>query len=578
MNKHHIKLNQLYATAIAGNNILSSSLYVFGITVFFAGIYAPFVLAVIALVLYFYKAVYTEVVEALPINGGAYNCLLNSTSKTIAAVAGVTTVLSYVATAVISAKVAIGYLHTVIAVPVIPFTIGLLLFFAVIVIIGIKDSSRIALVIFLFHIICLTAFVVWGIAVLWQGSTVLLENIKNSASLIQGHGGLLPALFFGFSASLLGVSGFENSADFVEEQKKGVFRKTLRNMLIGVAIFNPLIAFVILGLSPLQDIIGAKDFLLAHEANVIGGQLFQYIIVADAFLVLAGAVLASYIGVSGLIYRMAADACLPDFLTKRNKSGSSPRIVITFFLLCTLILLITKGDIFSLAGVYAIAFLSVMSLFAFGNLILRETRTELKRTYVAPLGFVLIAFFATAGGVIGNIRIDANNLIYFTLYFIPAMLLILTIVYQDYAIRFFLRLTRKIPKVHQYIAEYFDDMTSGTFVAFIRHTGNLHRILNYIYKNETGQNIVLVHCNNDNSKEYSQSYHEIKEVLPVLKKAGVFPHFTIKLIYKNEPFGAKVISEVSKELKVRKNRILIGSIHDFHDFDYASLGGVRIIF
>jgi len=98
--KKHEKLNQWFATAICGNDILSSCLYVSGIAVIFAGIYAPIVLAIIAVVLFFYKSVYTEVVEALPINGGAYNGLLNATSKTVAAIAGVMTILSYIATAV----------------------------------------------------------------------------------------------------------------------------------------------------------------------------------------------------------------------------------------------------------------------------------------------------------------------------------------------------------------------------------------------------------------------------------------------------------------------------------------------
>src|SRR6266700_1452200 len=93
-----VKLGQWSATAICGNDILSSALYVSGIAIIFAGVFAPLVLLFIAFVLFLYKYVYTEVVEALPVNGGAYNCLLNGTSKTIAATAGITTFLSYVAT------------------------------------------------------------------------------------------------------------------------------------------------------------------------------------------------------------------------------------------------------------------------------------------------------------------------------------------------------------------------------------------------------------------------------------------------------------------------------------------------
>jgi hypothetical protein len=93
--KHpHQKLGQFFATAICGNDILSSALYVSGIAVIFAGVYAPLVLFSIAVVLFFYRTVYREVVEALPVNGGAYNGLLNGTSKTVDAVAGVMTVLS----------------------------------------------------------------------------------------------------------------------------------------------------------------------------------------------------------------------------------------------------------------------------------------------------------------------------------------------------------------------------------------------------------------------------------------------------------------------------------------------------
>jgi amino acid transporter len=106
---HHTRLGQWFATAICGNDILSSALYVSGIAIIFAGVFAPLVLLLIAVVLFFYKAVYTEVVEALPVNGGAYNCLLNSTTKPLAAGAGVMTVLSYVATAVLSAKVGVEY-------------------------------------------------------------------------------------------------------------------------------------------------------------------------------------------------------------------------------------------------------------------------------------------------------------------------------------------------------------------------------------------------------------------------------------------------------------------------------------
>ncbi len=63
---------------------------------------------------------------------------------------------------------------------------------------------------------------------------------------------------------MLGISGFESSANFIEEQKDGVFPKTLRNMWIAVAIFNPLISLLSLGVLPIGEIekVGLRRKLL----------------------------------------------------------------------------------------------------------------------------------------------------------------------------------------------------------------------------------------------------------------------------------------------------------------------------
>lgn len=519
----------------------------------------------------------------MPTNGGAYNCLLNSTSKNIAAIAGTTTILSYIATAVISGEDAVQYLYSIIHIPIIPVTILLLLVFALLVISGIKDSAKVALGIFCFHICVLIIFLALGFFYfLHGGHSYLAANLTATMPILKRLGGILPALFFGFSASLLGVSGFESSANFVEEQQRGVFRKTLRNMLIGVAIFNPLTALIALNVLPFQEIIKSEDFLLSRAAQIIGGNLFAYILVGDAFLVLAGAVLTAFVGVGGLIYRMTTDGCFPEFLAKETKRKSYPYIVIGFFVLCTSILLLTKGNLLSLAGVYTIAFLGVMSMFAFGNLLMRETRKDLKRTYQAPVLFVLLALFSTAAGIIGNVRLNPINLNYFSTYFFPAIVVVFFTIYLDYFLQIVLRFSKnRLPKVYKYITGRFAVITSGTYIVFFHHLARLHQILEYLDKNEMGKTIYLIHCNNNDPMRPNRNpekFAELKRILPVLKRAGVYPYFNIIPVYKNKPFGPRVITEVSKEFNVKKNRILIGSIHHEHQFDYDDLGGVRIIF
>ena len=107
----HKKLGEWYATAICGNDITSSVLYVSALTIGVAGQYAWIALLMVAGTLFLFRKIYGEVVGALPLNGGAYNVLLNSSSKSNAALAATLTILSYMATAVISASEGMHYLH-----------------------------------------------------------------------------------------------------------------------------------------------------------------------------------------------------------------------------------------------------------------------------------------------------------------------------------------------------------------------------------------------------------------------------------------------------------------------------------
>jgi hypothetical protein len=95
----------------------------------------------------------------------------------------------------------------------------------------------------------------------------------DKTDLCEGSAALL--IFLGYASAMLGITGFETSANFVEQQKPGVsltsspsifptlllhastlpilstffvtlkvFPKTLRNMWLAVAFFNPVISFL----------------------------------------------------------------------------------------------------------------------------------------------------------------------------------------------------------------------------------------------------------------------------------------------------------------------------------------------
>ncbi|KAJ0390708.1 hypothetical protein ATCC90586_011095 [Pythium insidiosum] len=91
--KRHL-LGQWPSTAICGNDILSSVLYSSGIVAKKAGKLAPIPLIMVSVVLYFLRFIYEEVVTAIPLNGGSYNLLLNTTSKRVAAFGAALGILS----------------------------------------------------------------------------------------------------------------------------------------------------------------------------------------------------------------------------------------------------------------------------------------------------------------------------------------------------------------------------------------------------------------------------------------------------------------------------------------------------
>ncbi|MGE5329282.1 MAG: APC family permease [Deltaproteobacteria bacterium] len=573
------KLGELFATSICGNDISSSCLYVAGISIFYAGILAPVALLIIVLVLYLYKKVYSEVVTALPLNGGAYNCLLNTTSKFRASTAACMSILAYIATAVVSAMTAVYYFSSIVPSVksfIIPGTILVLFTFAVLTIIGIGESAVVATVFFVFHLLTLTAFVLFGLFYIPGHLNIFQANLNT----FDPHN-LAVGLFFGFSAALLGISGFETSANFVEEQKPGVFVKTLRNMLITVSIFNPLISVIALGVLPIDAARANKDFVLSAAAGSMGIGWLKYLISIDAALVLSGAVLTSYVGVGGLIKRMTLDRCLPQFLLKTGKRKTNFIIIILFFLLCTSIILLTNGNTLTIAAVYTISFLGVMSLFALGNILLKIRRGKLKRKYVASGLTVVLALMSTVLGMVGNILLDPKNLLYFLIYFLPTIAIVGIMFVRIDVLKALLHMVKYVfeivdkneHKIARLIIHKIRKIKELKLIYFTRgdSRANLLEVMLYVRKNEQAKRIKFVHL----YKDESEIPPKLKDDIRWIDEA--FPDIKIDFEMIKGEFCPKTIEELSEKFGVAKNYMFIGTPGEHMKYTIEDFGEVRLI-
>lgn len=529
-------------------------------------------------VLFLFRSIYGEVVGALPLNGGAYNALLNTTSKQTASMAACLTLLSYMATAVISANEAMHYVHQLWeGLPVIYATIALLALFMGLTILGIGESSIVAVFIFITHISTLTLLILVGVYYLFSHGFSTLE-LNYSQPL---GGSIWQALYFGFAAAMLGISGFESSANFVEEQARGVFPKTLRNMWLAVTIFNPLTAFLVLAAIPMGEVPGHQNALLAYLGEVAGGNWLAILISVDAALVLSGAVLTSYVGVTGLVHRMTLDRCLPQFLLITNKRGSAYLIMITFFLLCVSILLITAGNLGALAGVYTISFLSVMALFGVGNILLKLRRDRLPRPVRASGLALFVGISAVLAALVGNAILNPAYLWVFLKYFIPAVSIVLIMLYRIRILRLFTYLLQRmgnplekiLPFTAYALKRLITEIKSQEFVFFTRgdNIANINHVMRYVEENEHTSRIKIVNVLGEGEEIPHRLIHEVD----VLDRA--YPDIDVDFVTIRGHFGPELIQELSNKWNIPKNFMFIGSPGDRFVYGLQELGGVRLV-
>ncbi len=572
------KLKQLAATAICGNDITSSCLYVSALCIVYAGQYAFIALLIVGVVLFFFRKIYGEAVGALPLNGGAYNILLNTTSKGNASLAACLTILSYMATAVLSASEAMHYLHSVFPVfPVIVATMVLLTIFLFLTIGGISESANVSIVIFIIHLVVLAVLICSGIYyIIMNGLDILKFNfhspLKTSIS---------TAIFLGFSTAMLGITGFETSANFIEEQEHGIFPKTLRNMWILVMVINPVIALLAVSIMPLDAVAGNESAFLSYMGSQTGGKWLATVVSIDAALVLSGAVLTAFIGVSGLMKRMTLDRILPQALLKENSRGSSPRILILFYILCFSILFITAGQLAPLAGVYTISFLSVMAFFGFGNILLKIKRARLPRPEYAPPILVVLGIVGILIALYGNIKLHPAYLVVFLQYFIPAILIIYMFLKRKVVIHYLLlyansifdkiqkasvfsrfHLTKEMRKLNKQPFVYF---TKGDNIAI------LNKVIQYVQENEITQILKIVTILQKEQKLNKMFERDFQ----ALDRA--YPEIKVEYIQIPGVFGPEIINRLSKEWNIPRNFMFIGSPGDRFPHRLSDLGGVRLI-
>ncbi|KAH9149156.1 hypothetical protein LEN26_004348, partial [Aphanomyces euteiches] len=408
---------------------------------------------------------------AIPLNGGSYNVLLNTTTKRFAAVAACLSILCYMATAVVSAIAASNYLAvTIPATPIVGTTIAILGAFALLMLVGIHESAIVATTIFVFHITTLSILSVACLIYTIQHPEIIQRNYVNATypdidfmgNAVQGSVGT--ALFFGFGAAMLGVTGFETSSNFVEEQKPGVFRKTMRNMWSISSFFNILLAVLCFGVLKMDGpdgIVANQNYVLAQMGVTAAGKWAQWLVVIDSFVVLSGAVLTAYVGINGLMRRLASDRVVPALFMQKNKwRGTCHWIILSFFAIATSLVLVLDANQTQVAGVYTYSFLSLMFLFGSGCIMLKLKRQDIPRDIKAPWWCCLLGMALVFCGFMANLLGNPKTLMYFVSYFAFVLVVVFAMLERVFILRVLVVITNllfKDKKDRQPVEQVFQD-------------------------------------------------------------------------------------------------------------------------
>ncbi len=424
------------ASAIVLSDLASSAYYAGGDAEKVIGKSAPWFILAVMLFSYAVRALYIES-SSMFVRGGVYRVVKEAMGGGLAKFSVSALLFDYVLTGPISAVSAgqylagfikdMGvYLHRPLHFSDDYFAAGL----AVIVVTyfwwkntqGMHESSQKAL-----QIMAITTVMV-VILIIWCTITVLRAPVQLPPNPLQP--GIIPLnkeslgwlngtwfghitwiiLFVGFGHSVLAMSGEETLAQVnreIEHPKLKNLEKTGLVIFIYSLLFTSLVSFFAVMIIPdkvrpdyFANLIGGIAMYLAGPESL--KLLFHGFVVLVGVLILAGAQNTSIVGANGVLNRVAEDGVLTSWFQKpHHRYGTSFRIINLIVGLQILTIVLSRGNVYMLAALYAFGVIWSFAMKSIAVLVLRFTEPGNREWKVpgnlhfgkteVPVGLILIS-------------------------------------------------------------------------------------------------------------------------------------------------------------------------------------------
>ncbi|PWN41241.1 hypothetical protein IE81DRAFT_324733 [Ceraceosorus guamensis] len=596
-------LGQWRAFALAGNAVTGSAFYSLPAVLAVSGALSPIGMALAALLLWPFRPILVELASALGgSDAGNFTYLTNSTSGAtlFPLLAAAFNLLDALATGAVSAATAASYISaetastttTTTHVDMKLISVLLILATSIICLMGIKDSSKVALGMISLHLVTMLILIIAGL-ISWirMGNVQLRSNwvdffhgdavstVSRRTLTRRSSGSEKSAVRIVFDATCLafvGLTGVETTPAYVASVKRGSFEKALRNLHISI-LTEPMLALLIVAVMPLSSSIGTPNILASLAQNSTGAWL-RYLVLTDACIVLSGGIITGVVALCGTVEALVSSKVLPGFLSwTLPRTATMANAVLLFAALTMCMCATARFDLTVLSGVFSMVFLCVLTCFPISLLCILHSRRTLPRERKASMLVIVTSLCIGLVAIAGNAALAPVTLAQMVAYTAVILFVLLALHYRIALVKMFLwtiaqewTLWNRSSRIRKNakskdglnrssawrksIMEWIRKNRSDVVVYFTKtdEISTLVRVLSYIHEHEPAcSRVILVHC-------FDRVLHipsELEANSQLVDES--FPTITVDLIFVQAEFTPIVVQALSDRLGMPTSRMFI---------------------
>lgn len=280
----------------------------------------------------------------------------------------------------------------------------------------------------------------------------------------------------------------------------------------------------------------------------------------------------------------SSDRIVSSFFLKQNRfTGSNHYTILTFLVLNVILCCIVQGDATSLSGVFAVAFLGVLTMYALANVMMKYKRGRLPRLVRVNLSTAVFSLLVLVMALISNIVINPLIAAYFIIYFAVVVLVMMVMFKSGLLLKICYWLSDRIGtidimvgvsrKIGSWLVQKIKALRKQPTLFFVKtdEPHILNKAILYVQANEESSHIKLVHIYDrlENIPQQLETNHRLLD--------EVYPKIQLDLIFIQGNFNPATVDAISKQMNIPKSFMFIGCPGSKFKHHLGDFEGLRII-